>query len=50
MATLATAPPGVQEEENRKLPTDDQGETLLFVFLVLDCTFVVVFENTALFC
>lgn len=49
MAMLAATTP-VQDEENRKLPTDDQGETLLFVFLVLDCTFVVVFENTALFC
>lgn len=50
MAKLAATTPGAQDKENRKLPTDDQSETLSFVFLVLDCTFAVAFENTAQFC
>lgn len=41
---------GVRDEENGKLPTAHQGEPLPFVSLVLDCAFVVVCENTALFC
>lgn len=27
MATFAATTPGVQDKENRKLPTNDQGET-----------------------
>lgn len=50
MAMLAATTPGVQDKENRNLCSDDQGETLPFVFLVLDCTFGVGFENTAPFC
>lgn len=46
MATLAAK---TVLKENTKLPSDDQGETLPFVFLVLDCGFVVALKNTAWF-